>query len=786
MELTGLDWSAHEMEERLTLCGTACEEVEPTAMYMDKVVVGVVLDLQPIEGADKIRKVLVDIGGEKLDVVCGAPNVAVGQRVPVALVGARLAGGFEIKKAKIRGVESRGMICSEMELGISADHSGIMVLEPDANPGTPLVEHLGYDDYILSFELTPNRADSMSAIGIARDLAALASTRVRLPAFELKESNENAADHISVTIENPDACPRFTARIIRKIRIGPSPWWLQKKLLTAGMRPISNIVDVTNLVMLETGNPLHAFDLDKFGSDEVVVRLAREAEKLVSLDGNEHTLTPDVLLVTNGKRPLAAAGVMGGLDSEVSETTTNILLEVAYFNPSIIRRSRKHLGLVTEASTRFEKGVDPGNVACASARAAYLFHELCGGEVLRGVVDCYPNPIRPSVVSFRPGRCNYVLGTDFSPQRMSEILSGLEFGVEGRDPMQVTVPTFRPDITREIDLIEEVASIEGYDAIPDAVANIGPLFTPIHTEELFAEGVRRVLTAAGFDEMIGHGLADSRQASVLEPDLPQLRIVNPISEDLNIMRNSLVLSGLTAVAHNIAHRNLDLRLFEIGKAYFPPDPSGDWREEDRLMLLLSGNSPSNWRDEPRPFDFYDLTGALERLASHFHWPGLQYNDESYTYLDDAVSYRINVRDASVGVIGRISVDVAQKLNIKQPVYVAEMIIPLLIDISRDLVEFTPPPVYPAAPRDLALIVDESVRVGEIVSKITAVAGQLAEAVEIFDLYSGKQTGEGKKSVGVAITYRSQERSLASEEVDSIQRDIMDMLKRDFRAQIREK
>jgi len=286
--------------------------------------------------------------------------------------------------------------------------------------------------------------------------------------------------------------------------------------------------------------------------------------------------------------------------------------------------------------------------------------------------------------------------------------------------------------------------------------------------------------------MIGHGLADSRQASVLEPDLPQLRIVNPISEDLNIMRNSLVLSGLTAVAHNIAHRNLDLRLFEIGKAYFPPDPSGDWREEDRLMLLLSGNSPSNWRDEPRPFDFYDLTGALERLASHFHWPGLQYNDESYTYLDDAVSYRINVRDASVGVIGRISVDVAQKLNIKQPVYVAEMIIPLLIDISRDLVEFTPPPVYPAAPRDLALIVDESVRVGEIVSKITAVAGQLAEAVEIFDLYSGKQTGEGKKSVGVAITYRSQERSLASEEVDSIQRDIMDMLKRDFRAQIREK
>jgi len=332
-ELTGLDWSPEEMGDRLTLCGTACEHIESSARYMDRVIVAEVSELHPVPDADKIQRTVVDTGLEHLDVICGAPNVAVGQKVPLALVGACLAGDIKITKAKIRGVESYGMICSERELGLSDDHSGILVLDPEAPAGKPLTEYLDFDDYILTFELTPNRPDSMSVIGIARDLAALASVKVTRPTVDLSESAELASDVISVSIDDPVACPRYAARVIRNVKVAPSPWWIKKKLWTAGLRPISNVVDITNLVMLECGHPLHAFDLDRFGSDRVVVRPARDKEKFVTLDGNEHELTENVLLITNGITGVAAAGVMGGMNSEVEDDTTNVLLEAAYFDP---------------------------------------------------------------------------------------------------------------------------------------------------------------------------------------------------------------------------------------------------------------------------------------------------------------------------------------------------------------------------------------------------------------------------------------------------------------------
>ncbi|HUV30208.1 MAG TPA: phenylalanine--tRNA ligase subunit beta [Acidobacteriota bacterium] len=785
-ELAGVDWPVKTVAERLTMCGTACEDIISTARHLDKVVVGEVLAVEPVPGADKIRKVTVDIGGETWDVICGAPNVAVGQKVPVALAGARLAGGIEIKDARIRGVLSRGMICSEAELGISDDHSGIMVLQSRTIPGTPLADQLDFDDYILDFELTPNRADSMSATGIARDLAALASVRVRYPIPELKPSREKTSDVIKVTIADPEACPRFTARVIRNVKIGPSPWWVQKRLLTAGLRPISNVVDITNLVMLETGNPIHSFDLDRFGSNEVLVRRAGKGEKLVTLDGKEHALSPEVLLITDGKKAMAAAGVMGGLESEVSESTTNILLEVAYFDPKVIRRGRKELGFVSEASTRFEKGVDPNNLPHASARVAGLFQELCGGEVLDGLVDCYPTPIEPRVITFRPERCNTVLRTNYPVERMKQIFTDLEFTVEDGDPMKVTVPTFRHDVSREVDLIEEVARIQGYDSIPDAVENLGPLFTPLHGEDLFADEVRRILTAGGFEEIVGHGLAGSREAALLDPALPQLKIVNPISEDLDIVRNCLALSGLAAVKHNHAHRNMDLRLFEIGRAYFPPDASGQWREEDRLLLLVTGQTPALWREEPRPLDFYDVAGAIGRLASHFRWPGTAFESRSVPYLDEDISFELKVGSVGAGPVGKVSEAVARKFDIKQPLYLAELSISDLIALCRDKAEFEPLPVYPAAPRDLAIVVDVTTRVGDMLDRIAATAGQLADAIDVFDVYVGRQIEQGKKSVGVSISYRSSERSLSSQEVDGLQQNIIDMLKRDFNAEIREK
>ncbi len=785
-ELSGLGWPAQEMADRLTLCGTACEYIDSTSTYLNNVVVGLVLDLKPIEGASKIRLATVDLGSEKLEVVCGAPNVAVGQKVPVALEGAKLAGDIVIKKAKIRGIESRAMICSERELGISEDHAGIMVLPEDLEPGEPIARALDLDDYVMTFELTPNRPDSMCAIGIARDLAALSRGTVKKPKVEVKEVAGKASEKVKVSIEDPDACPRYAARVIENVKIGPSPWWIKKKLLTAGIRPISNVVDITNLVMLETGHPLHAFDLDRFGSNEVVVRRARPKENFTTLDGVKHELTPDVLLITNGKEGVAAGGVMGGLDSEVEEETRNILLEAAYFNSSMTRKSRKLLGLVTESSVRFEKGADPNGVEFAINRAASLLYEICGGQVLAGIVDCYPKKIEPLEIKLRPERCNAILGLNLSVDRMVEILKHLEFDVKTGSILTVKVPTFRPDIEREIDLIEEVGRIEGYSAVADSIENIGRLYTPIHYLDKFRAEIRGLLIGSGFDEMISHGLADSRLARLLNPELPRLGIVNPVSEDLDIMRNTLIQTMLTVISHNIAHRNLDLCLFEIGKAYFPPDAKGEWKENLRLSVGVTGQTAHTWRDRPRPFDFYDIAGPLTRLAEHFGWGELTYKPENMSYFDNQIAFAVMAGDVHVGRVGKVTPEVARKFDIKQEVHIAELDLDLLITLSGRKPRYQPLPIYPAAPRDLAIVVDEGVKAGEIVNQIKQAAGSLAESVEIFDLYKGKPIEEGKKSIAIAITYRSLEGNLSSEQVDEKQAIVIDYLKNKLNAQIRDK
>jgi phenylalanyl-tRNA synthetase beta chain len=785
-ELTGLTWSAQEMADRLTLAGCACESLEATATNLNNVIVARVTALEPVAGASKIQKATVDTGREQLAVICGAPNVAVGQKVPLAVIGAKLAGDMEIKKVTIRGVESSGMICSEKELGISADHSGIWVLEPDAPVGKPLAEYLEFDDYIMGFEITPNRGDLLSAIGIARDLAALSGTAVTRPAFALRESAEKASDHIGVKIEDPIGCPRYAARIIRNVKVGPSPWWVRKRLITSGMRPINNIVDITNLVMLECGNPLHGFDLTQFGSNEVVVRRARKGEKFVTLDEQEHILSENVLMITNGRDGVAAAGIMGGLRSGINETTNTILLEAACFDPIVTRRGKRELGLNTESSYRFERGVDPNSVRYAIDRAAFLFQELCGGEVLGGVVDQYPAPRQPKVVALRPARCRVTVGTDISDARIKGILDGLGLATGPGDPVPVTVPTYRTDISTEIDLIEEVARIIGWGNIPDAVSTKGPLYTPIHEQDRFADELRHILTASSFDEILGHGLADGKVAESLYPGLPRVRLVNPVSDELDIMRNTLVQTALTAASHNVSHRLTDLRLFELGAVYWPPNDKGEWIEEERLSLLATGNRPGNWKDKPRAVELPDLTGAIAAVAVHFGWPDLRYELAATPYLEPTASFSVMVGDRSIGVMGIVVPDALKRFDIKQTVYYAELNLSTMMELSRTRRRFVPLPSYPAAPRDLAIVVDEQVPAGQILGLVKETAGELAELVEMFDLYSGKQVESGKKSIGIAITYRSRERSLSSEEVDAAQQKIVAALKTKFTADIRER
>lgn len=787
IELTGLDWPVNEVADRLTLCGDAVEEVESTSAYLQKVIVGEVAALEPVPEADKIQLARVDTGTDTLQVICGAPNVAVGQKIAFAQIGADLKGGLHIRKAKIRGVESFGMICSQRELGISEDHTGIWVLPDDAPVGAPLVEYLDFDDYTLTFEITPNRPDSLCALGIARDLAVLGGVELKRPDFKLQEVDEPSEKHVRVAIDDPVGCPRYAARVIRGIAVGQSPWWLQKKLITAGMRPINNVVDITNLVMLECGHPLHAFDLSRFGSSEVVVRRARDGEEFTTLDDQKHRLTPEVLLITNGREPVAAGGVMGGLNSEVQDDTETILLEAAYFDPSVIRRSRRRLALNTESSYRFERGADPNGIEYAIDRAAQLFAELCGGEVCRGIVDAYPRRIDPVTIHFRPERCNRVLGTEYSTERMVNIFQGLEFDVRDSEPMQVTVPTFRPDIEREIDLIEEVVRIESYASVPDAVENVGPLYTPAPEQDEFRDDLRRLLTGVGFDEIYTSGLSNGKLAEFLHPGRPIVRLANSLSAELDIIRNSLIPPGLSVVSHNIAHRSLNLRLFEIGKVYFPPpQDDGEPVEEEYLCLMVSGQTEHGWRQTPRKLDFYDLSGALEVLRHHFRWPELEFSPADFGYFEAEQSFELVLGDKKVGRIGSFTDETLGRLDIKQPVVGLEVSLAPLIEARAPLTQFRPLAQFPASHRDLAVVVDEGVSAGELIATIRKAAGGLARDVEIFDLYQGKQIASGKKSLAFAITYRSDERSLEGDEVDEQQEKVISKLKQTFNAEIRDK
>jgi phenylalanyl-tRNA synthetase beta chain len=725
----------------------------------------------------------VDTGDEKLQVVCGAPNTELNQKIIFAKVGAKLADGMKIKKVKLRGVESYGMICSEREMGLSDDHAGIIVLEKDAPIGVAADKYLGLDDAVIKLELTPNRPDMMSAFGIARDVGCLAGKEVRRPGFDLKEISENAAEYIKVSIDDPDACPRYTGRMIKDVKIGISPWWMKQKLLLCGVRPISNIVDITNYVMIEYGHPLHAFDYDLMKRKEIVVRRALAGESFTTLDGNEHKLTPEVLLITDGETAVAAAGVMGGLDSEVGPKTSNVLLEAAYFNPVTIRRGRTKLGIISESSSRFEKGADPNIIPEAIGKAAFLMQKYADGKVLKGIVDCYPTKICPVKIDLRPKRVNYLLGTKLPTERIAGIFKGLDFDVKEKGEMlEVTVPTFQPDITREVDLIEEVARIEGYDAIPAVVHNLGPLFTPLNADDIFRDEIKIALTAQGFDETYSSGMAEPKLLADLTGEKGQLKILNPIAEDLAVLQSSIIYSLLKSVAHNIAHRNINLQLFEDGRAFQPGDSPV---EEEKIGLALCGECEGGWYGKPMAFDFYYLKGALDALTDSCHLPSFEYCPENQAPFAEGESFKIRLDDCEIGHCGRIKPDIARKFDIKQTVFAAEIDFASILSRKLPAAKYQPLPRFPSSPRDLAIVVDDSIRAGEILTEIKKTAGPLLERIDIFDLYRGQQLGSGKKSIAFSLRFRSSERSLEADEVAVIQNNIAAHLKQCFNAEIRE-
>lgn len=766
-------WTVDELAEKLTMVGLMVERMEKLAEGIDDIVVAQVTAVEPHPEAEQLVVATVTDGAEQYVVVTGASNVAEGLKVPLAKPGVTLPGGQRIETATLRGVRSEGMLCSEAELGVGDDADGLWELPDDVTVGRPIAEQLGLDDTVLHLEVYPNRPDCLSVIGVAREIAAMTGQRVRLPEAELRESERAAEDTVRVRIDDADLCPRYSARIVERVSVGPSPAWLQQRLRVAGMRPINNIVDVTNFVMWEWGQPLHAFDFDRITGDEIIVRRATDGEVVVTLDGQQRKLTKDALVIADGEDAVAVAGVMGAANSEVSEHTTTLLLESAAFHPTSVRRTAQRFGLRTEASHRFEKGLDPNLVALASARAAHLMQRVAGGDVLRGSTDVYPRPVSPWTVPCRPERVRSLLGVEIDDDAMVRHLEALELTVQRRDgALAVTIPTFRPDLRQEVDLIEEIARLYGYDNVPARLP--GGVFDVAHQAAPLPmlDRVRKSLVGAGLLETMTYSFVDGNSGDKLgwASDDSRRRMIelrNPLKDDLAVMRTSLLAGLLETAAYNRTRRNTSVHVFEIGAVFLAEQlPLTDLpREARRIGLLMTGILPErHWGRKPTPVTFYHVKGVVERLCADLGVaPTFAPSDESALHPGRRAVVCIDGRP--LGVLGEVHPDVATKYNLDDVrLYVAELDGDVLAEAAAEQrTMYERLPRYPAVERDMALVVPQTVSAADIEAVLWAAGGELLQDVRLFDVYEGEQVDAGHKSLAYSLTLRAADRTLTDED-----------------------
>jgi phenylalanyl-tRNA synthetase beta chain len=625
-EFVPCDLTVDRLAHLLTMTGLEVEAVEERYAYLDTVVVSRIEALAPHPNADRLKLCTVYTGSAECTVVCGAPNAAVGMLAPLALPGTLLPGGLTVAEGVIRGQASAGMLCSQAELGLGADGSGLMALPLELAVGQPLHKALGLSDPVMEVSLTPNRADCLSVLGIAREVAGFVGTRAKRPAIQLPAGHGDIQALTSVTIDSPEHCPRYAARLLENISVGPSPFWLRDRLLAVGLRPINNIVDITNLVMLETGQPLHAFDFDHLAENRIVVRTAAAGERFTTLDGKERTLDSHMLMICDGQKPVAVGGVMGGMNSEIEAGTTRVLIESAYFNPTSIRKTSKRLGLKSDASHRFERGVDPQGTLYALDRAAQLMAELGNGRLVAGCLDVkYTLPATPPI-ALSAAATNRLLGTAFSRDEMARLLESIEFTiqVQDADTLVVTTPSFRVDISRPQDLMEEVARRAGYDQIPVTFAPLPAVTRPVPKLLTQRRRIRELFTGMGFAEAITYSFVHADSARRLrlaesDPRCRQLAILNPLSEDQTVMRTSLIPGLLDAMQRNLARQTRNIRLFETGKIFISNGSAAQPDEIEMLAGLWTGDrSEVAWHAKSEPCDFYDLKGAVEGLLEGLH------------------------------------------------------------------------------------------------------------------------------------------------------------------------
>ncbi len=780
-----------ELARRLTAVGLEVEAIERTGQGLEGVVVARVLASVKHPDAEKLSVTTIDRGdGAPLQVVCGAKNYAVGDLVPLATVGTTLPGGTKIAKARLRGVESFGMLCSARELGLSEDASGLLILPADSVPGTPIAAALRLEDVLLEVNVTPNRPDALSHLGLAREVAAALGQPLKRTSVAPREAGPPAAEAVQVRIEAPEKCARYAARVVEGVTIGPSPLWLQRRLERCGIRAISNVVDATNLVLLELGHPLHAFDLDKVAGAEIVVRTARPGEKLTTLDGKERPLDPDDLLIADRDQGSALAGVMGGGVSEIHAGTRRVLVESAWFQPATVRRTAKRHGLHTEASHRFERGADPGMVLAALDRCAALIAELAGGTVRPGVVDACPRPAPRATVRLRWRRPGQLLGLEVSANETRRILVGLGFIERATDGEGAgwEVPSWRVDVAIEEDLVEELTRTLGFQVIPETLPRLA-LGSPALAPRLEAQArTRAALEGQGFREVVSYAFVPPADLEAFEPGVRPVALKNPISAELAVMRTSVVPSLLRTAAHNRRQGREGVRLYELATAFGPRtgvDRDPPAVERPVVAAVLSGRrSPLSWAAAGEPCDFHDLKGVVEGLLQALGIrAGFEQAGRVVGWLHPRAAALVRAADGTLlGALGEIHPRVAQAFDLPRGVLAFELEVAALLAASALVPGYRPIPRLPAVLRDLAVVVDEAVAA----AAVTALAGEepLCEEVTLFDVYRGAPLPAGKKSLALAIRYRSPDRTLTDGEADAAHGRIVERLARAVGAELR--
>jgi phenylalanyl-tRNA synthetase beta chain len=784
----------NELINLLTMAGLEVEEATTTGQGFEKVVVAELLSIRKHPNADKLSLVQANTDQGRFSIVCGAKNIREGQKVPLALVGARLPNGVEIKKSKIRGELSEGMLCSEIELGLGADATGIMILSRDLPPGANLGQALGLRDTILDISITPNRPDCLCAIGVAREIAALTHQRVKYPLLTVSEEGEEIQQKTSVTVMDPDLCPRYVARMIEGVKIGPSPFWMSNRLEKVGVRSINNVVDVTNYVMMEYGQPLHAFDFNFLEEGRIVVRRAMEGEQFVTLDGVKRTLDQEMLMICDGLKPVAIAGVMGGLNSEIKDDTRVVLLESAYFSPAGNRRTAKQLGLETEAAYRFGRGIDYGGCLSAANRAAQLIHELAGGKIVRGVVDAYLKPLKPKAIPLSVRKIHQILGTEVPAPKVIDYLKGLELHVEEkeRDVLVVTPPSFRGDLEREIDLIEEVARLHGYEKIPITLPE-GPASPEVGSRTLSLEKkTLDLLIHHGYHEVITYSFTSPTSWDFLglpsgDKRRTHIQILNPLTEDSSVLRTSLIPGLLEAARYNLSRKNSNLKLFELKKVFLPKEGEKLPTETKYLAgLALGMDRDPHWASVPRPVDFYDVKGCIEDLLEALQIKGMKFTRaEDIPYLHPGKSLRILMEGETLGMLGEIHPQVMVRYDLPGKAYLFEIDFEQLVKGAGEGKRFRPLPKFPAVYRDLSMVVDEAVEVEKVTETIWAQDQPFIDEVSVFDIYQGAPIPMGKKGISYRIRFQAGDRTLTDEEVNRYHEKIIFQLMEIFKAELRQ-